>query len=140
MLGTRRCLAKLADGRPCRASPMRDQAYCLFHSPDHSAEVAEARKLGGIRRRREQTLSVAYDFEGLGSTESIGRILEIATLDALGLENSIARCRVLIAAALAASRLLEVGELEARLAALEAALGQHQRADDHAVFEQEASR
>src|ERR1035437_1027362 len=109
MLGTRRCLATLADGRPCRASPMRDQADCLFHSPDHSAEVAEARNVGGIRRRREQTLSVAYDFEGLGSTESIGRIIEIATLDALGLENSIARCRVLIADATAASRLLEVG-------------------------------
>jgi uncharacterized small protein (DUF1192 family) len=140
MLGTRRCLAKLADGRPCRASPMRDQAYCLFHSPDHSAEVAEARKLGGIRRRREQTLSVAYDFEGLGSTESIGRIIEIATLDALGLENSIARCRVLIAAATAASRLLEVGELEARLAVLEAAAGRGQAESQDAAFPAEAPR
>ena len=113
---------------------MRDQAYCLFHSPDHSAEVAEARKLGGLRRRRETTLAVAYDFEGLRSTESIGRVIEIATLDALGLENSIARCRVLIAAALAASRLLEVGELEARLAALEAALGREQGKDCGPVF------
>ena len=119
---------------------MRDQAYCLFHSPDHSAEVAEARKLGGIRRRREQTLSVAYDFEGLGSTESIGRVIEIATLDALGLENSIARCRVLIAAALAASRLLEVGELEARLAALEAAVGREQGKDGGAVFPAETEQ
>lgn len=105
-----------------------------------TAEAAEARKLGGIRRRREQTLSVAYDFVGLGSTESIGRIIEIATLDALGLENSMARCRVLIAAATAASRLLEVGALEARLAALEAALGQGRRADDDAVLGQEAPR
>jgi len=104
------------------------------------AEVAEARKLGGIRRRREQTLSVAYDFEGLGSTESIGRILEIATLDALGLENSIARCRVLIAAALAASRLLEVGELEGRLAALEAAVGQQRGVDDDSPFPAETER
>ena len=87
-----------------------------MHSPDHSVEAAEARKLGGLRRRREKTLAVAYDFEGLRTSESIERIIEIATLDALGLENSIARCRVLIAAASAASRLLEVGELEARLA------------------------
>ena len=85
-------------------------------------------------------LSVAYDFEGLGSTESIGRIIEIATLDALGLENSIARCRVLIAAAMAASRLLEVGELEARLTALEAALGRQQGADDDAAFPAEPAR
>ena len=118
---------------------MRDQAYCLFHSPDHSAEVAEARKLGGIRRRRETTLAVAYDFAGLGSTESIGRVIEIATLDALGLENSIARCRVLIAAALAASRLLEVGDLEARLAALEVAQARQAR-DDGPAFPVETER
>jgi hypothetical protein len=119
---------------------MRDQAYCLFHSPDHSAEAAEARRLGGLRRRRETTLAVAYDFAGLGSTESIGRIIEIATLDALGLENSIARCRVLIAAALAASRLLEVGELEARLAALEAAVGREQGKDGGPVFPAETEQ
>jgi hypothetical protein len=109
-----------------------------MHSPDHTAEAAEARKLGGLRRRREKTVSAAYDFEGLGSTTSIGRIIEIATLDALGLENSIARCRVLIAAALAASRLLEVGELEARLAALEAALGDlHKEGPSPLAFDDE---
>jgi hypothetical protein len=51
-------------------------------------------------------------------SKSIRRIIEIAIFDALGLENSIARCRVLISAAQAATRLLEVGELEARLASL----------------------
>jgi hypothetical protein len=111
----------------------------LWHSPDHTAEAAEARKLGGLRRRRERTVSVAYDFDGLGSTESIRRVIEIATLDALGLENSIARCRVLIAAATAASRLLEVGDLEARLAALEVALARQVR-DDNAAFPVETER
>lgn len=77
----------------------------------------------GRRRRREKTVSGAYDFEGLGSIEAIRRILEIATIDALGLENSIARARVLIAAALAATKLLETGELADRLAALEATAG-----------------
>jgi hypothetical protein len=38
-------------------------------------------------------------------------VLEIAVLDALGLDNSIARSRILIAASLAAARLLEVDEL-----------------------------
>ncbi len=140
MLGTRRCLAAVADGRPCRATPLREEPYCLWHSPDHTAEATEARKLGGLRRRRERTVSVAYDFEGLGSTESIGRVIEIATLDALGLENSIARCRVLIAAALAASRLLEVGELEARLAALEAAVGREQGKEGGPVFPAETEQ
>jgi hypothetical protein len=140
MLGKRACRAVLADGRLCPATPLRDEPFCFWHSPDHSAEAAEARRLGGLRRRREKTVSGAYDFAGLGSVESIGRIIEIATIDALGLENSIARCRVLIAAALAASRLLEVGELEARLAALEAPLGRQQGAHDDAAFPAEPAR
>lgn len=139
MTTKRVCRAATADGKRCPAAPLRDEEYCFMHSPDHSAEAAEARKLGGLRRRREKTLSIAYDFEGLRTSDSIERVLEIATLDALGLENSIARCRVLIAAALAASRLLEVGELEARLAALEAALGQA-RAADEAAFGNEEPR
>jgi hypothetical protein len=116
------CRQLLPSGRPCRAFPLRDSAFCFWHTPEKEEEAAEARRLGGLRRRREKTVAGAYDFAGLGSVESIRRILEIATLDALGLDNSIARARVLIAAALAAARLLEVGELEARVEALEAAL------------------
>ena len=42
--------------------------------------------------------------------------------DGLGLENGIARLRVLIAVATSATRLLEAAEFEDRLAAVEAAL------------------
>jgi len=45
------------------------------------------------------------------------------TFDALALENSVARGRLLLAAVLAGARLLEVGEMEERLVAVEAALG-----------------
>jgi hypothetical protein len=101
---------------------MRDSPRCFWHAPDREEDAAEARRLGGMRRRRERTVSGAYDFTGLGSIESIRRILEIATVDALGLENSVPRARVLIAAALAATKLLETGELAERLAVLEAAV------------------
>jgi hypothetical protein len=72
---------------------MRDSLRCFWHAPDREEDATEARRLGGLRRRRERTVSGAYDFAGLGSVESIRRILEIATLDALGLENSVARTR-----------------------------------------------
>ena len=88
----------------------------------------------GLRRRREKTVSGAYDFAGLGSIEAIRRILEIATIDALGLDNSIARARVLIAAVLAAAKLLETGELEERLAALEAAVRAGRAAAPETLF------
>jgi hypothetical protein len=129
-----RCTGSLPDGRQCRAWPLRGESFCLWHSPDREEEAAEARRLGGLRRRREKTVAGAYDFAGLGSIEAIRRILEIATIDVLGLENSIARARVLIAAVLAAAKLLETGELEERLAALEAVVRAGQRAAPEVLF------
>jgi hypothetical protein len=101
---------------------MQDEQFCFWHSPVHAEEAAEARRLGGLRRRRERTLQGAYEIDGLDSVPQIRRLLEVAVMDALGLENSIARTRVLVACAMAAARLLEVGELEARLEAIEATL------------------
>ena len=65
------------------------------------------------------TVRGAYEFNGLESVADIRRLLEIAALDVLGLENSIARARTLAYLAVAATKLLEVGELEARVAQLE---------------------
>ena len=118
------CAGIKDNGQPCRSSKLKDSDYCLMHSPEHQEEVAEARRLGGLRRRREVAVTGAYEFNGLESVADIRRILEIAVLDTLGLENSIARSRTLAYLAMAAIKLLEVGELEQRLAALEAAHGQ----------------
>ena len=109
-------------GDLCRATPLKKGDYCLMHSPEHAAEVAEARRLGGLRRRREVTVSGAYDFDGLETVADIRRILMIAAVDTLGLDNSIPRARTLISLVLAAAKLLETGELEQRLASLEAAV------------------
>ena len=123
MVLARTCKAHKQNGERCASSPLLDGDFCFWHSPDHAEEAAAARRLGGLRRRREHALAGAYDVDALASIPAIRRIVELAVLDALGLENSIARSRLLIAAALAAAKLLEVGELEERLASIEAALG-----------------
>lgn len=105
------CRFTHADGRPCGAPPLKKGSHCFWHAPDKSEEAAEARRLGGLRRRREKAVSGAYDLAGLRDTDAIRRVLEIAVLDALGLENSVARSRTLIAGALAATKLLEAEEL-----------------------------
>ena len=130
----RGCAQVMPDGRRCRATPLRDGPSCFWHAPEKEEEAAEARRLGGLRRRREKTLAGAYDFAGLGSIEAIRRIVEIATIDSLGLENSVARARVLIAAALAAAKLLETGNLEEQLAALEAAMRAGRAASPEVLF------
>ena len=113
------CRANKKNGQPCSAPRLRNSEFCFWHSPEHAKDVVEAGRLGGLRRRREKAVSGAYDFDGLESIKDIRRVLEIAILDTLGLENSIARARALIAGALAAAKLVEVGELEDRVQRLE---------------------
>ncbi len=119
----RACQAVKDDRSRCEAAPLTDGEYCFWHDPDHAEEVAEAGRLGGLRRRREKTVAAAYDLEGLGSIEQVRRLLEIAMLDTLGLENSVARSRTLAYLAQVALKALEVGEFQDRLQALEAAMG-----------------
>ena len=122
MVISRRCTGRRPDGQPCRMAPLLDSQWCWAHDPANTEAASEARRLGGHRRRREGTLSGAYDFEGLTSVDASRRLLEIAVLDSLGLDNSIGRARTLIAAAQAAAKLLETGELEERLRTLEGAV------------------
>ena len=121
----RGCMGLKENGEPCHSPKLQEGDYCLMHSPEHAEEVSEARRLGGLRRRREVAISGAFDFVGLETVSDICRLLEVAVLDTLGLENSIARNRTLAYLATSAIKLLEVGELEQRLESLEAAvLGQ----------------
>ena len=76
---------------------------------------------------REVAVSGAYEFAVLETVADIRHILEIGVLDTLGLENSIARARTLAYLAMTAIKLLEVGELEQRLAGLEAAIHGNKR-------------
>ena len=123
----RACKAIKEDGSRCQAAPLQDSDFCLFHSPDHAKEAAEARRLGGLRRRKEKTVAGAYDIDGLDDVPKIRRLLEIAVFDTLALENSVARSRTLAYLAQIALKALEVGEFETRLEALEATMGPRPR-------------
>ena len=117
------CQALKEDGSRCEAPPLVDEDFCFWHSPKHAEEVAEAGRLGGLRRRREKTVAAAYDLDGLDTVSQVRRLLQIAVMDTLGLENSIARSRVLAYLAQVALKTLEAGALQERLAALEVAMG-----------------
>ena len=130
----RHCAYRKEDGQTCRAAPLKEVEFRLMHSPEHAEDMAEARRLGGLRRRREVAVSGAYEFNGLETVAELRRLLQIAALDTLGLENSIARARTLGYLVGVAGKLLESGELEQRLAALEAAV-QGQKSLPESVFD-----
>lgn len=113
---------------------MRDAAFCFWHAPETAEEAAEARRLGGLHRRKKKTVASIYDFRGLRTIEDHQALLETAATETLALENSIPRNRVLAQIVGAGAKLLEVGELEERLRALELVQGPHGGGDEVDAF------
>ena len=125
MVMHRQCAFKTTMGEPCRMAPLTDSQFCWAHSPEHYQEAQDARRLGGLRRKREATISGAYDIESLNTIDGIRRLIEIAATDTLGMENSIARNRTLTDIAMVALRILELRDYERRMAALEQSVNPH---------------
>lgn len=120
LVGPRGCTHLMSDGRPCGATRRRAVALCWVHDANSAEEAAEARRLGGLRRRREQTLAVTYDLTGVSTPDELTRIVEIATLDTLAERSSLARARTLLAAARTGLHVRAETVTEARLRSLEA--------------------
>jgi hypothetical protein len=119
---TARCRATTLSGSPCSAQPVRGDGWCYWHAPDLAAERDEARRRGGkgksnaARAKKQLPAGVltSGELQGLVGV-TIKRVLTGATEPAIG--NSIAAlARAYIAVA-------EAGELEERLAELEARAG-----------------
>jgi hypothetical protein len=119
MVIRRQCAFRSETGKSCLMHPLKDGQFCWVHSPERIKEVQEARRLGGLRLKRESTISSAYQFESLTSVDGIRRIVEIALLDTLAMENSVSRNRTLAYLVQVALHTLELGNLEERIAALE---------------------
>jgi len=115
------CTYVMPSGRLCRATPLRDEPFCFWHSPETAEEAADARRLGGLHRRKKKTVGAAFGFRGLRTVEDNQALLETAAIETLALENSVDRNRALAGYASIGAKLIEVGDLEARLAVLEAA-------------------
>ena len=115
----RPCAATNAKGSSCRGAATTDSVYCRMHDPEQADAVAEGRRLGGFRRKREVTLDAAYELGDIGSVDGIRRLLDVAMHDAVALDSGVARVRVLIYGVRAAIELMRVTDLDARISALE---------------------
>ncbi len=91
--------------------------------------------MGGMRRKREATIRLAYDVGGLGSVDDIRRYAELAMNDTVSLDNGPQRNRLIFYGCQVAATLLKTGELEDRIESLEAAVKAH-KDDHHSVYEE----
>ena len=93
-----------------------------MHTPENADAMQEARRVGGLRKRREGTLEVIYEVDGMETVPQLRRVLKIAVMETLGLENSPARLRLRLNAVAVGAKLLETGELADQLAAIKGVL------------------
>lgn len=126
------CLGTNKSGEPCTLPPMYGFDYCYWHNPD--PDIAEKRRRGqsmGGKARHGRVISIPKHISvivepntpaTLRCIDDIFVLLEAAATYTFALENSCKRNRVLVSIAMVALRALEVGDLEERIAALEATL------------------
>lgn len=117
-----KCAAKTAAGKQCQMPPSAS-GYCFAHDPGRGGQRAKARRAGGKARHVPHS-AAATPAAQLDSLADARAILAYALAETLVMDNSILRTRALVAIAQAGIEAWKIGELEQRLAAIEAAMAQ----------------
>ena len=116
------CTATTTNGKACGAPALQGRPFCYAHDPERAQERADARRRGGYNRRTPKAHAPEGYPTRLRSVDDVTALLEATLRDTWAQENSGARTQALVRLAHGALKALEVGELEERLAALEARL------------------
>jgi len=117
-----KCKAKTQSGQVCRSQAIKDSQYCFIHDPAQGEARAQARKKGGERRRVPHAGNPESIPSQVRTIDDVLKVLDYALAEAMPLENSIQRGRLIVAIAGAFVEAIKTGELEQRLAAIEAVL------------------
>lgn len=121
------CQARKKDGAPCPNYAVRGSNFCFNHDPARAAQRAQSRSAGGrARHGRDIGQAGADETMSLDSMADALRLIAKAVNDALRMERSLNRSKVLISAALAYGKLFEVSEMAGRIEALERRLDELQ--------------
>ncbi|MDP9473636.1 MAG: hypothetical protein M3Q71_23750 [Chloroflexota bacterium] len=115
-----RCIGTNKDGGPCSAAPAPGRSYCLWHDPERAQERAGWRQQGGKSRSNKARARKQLPAESLTLPE-VQALLSVALKSVLAgrIEPGVANASASVARAIAA--LVQVGEMEARISALEEA-------------------
>ena len=117
-----RCTAHTKAGRRCSVAAGVD-GLCAFHSPSLGRARAIGRKRGGERQRIGHAADSTPPPAQVQTLGDVVAVLNYTLREALPLENSVQRGRLLVQLAHAFIEAIKAGEYETRLAALEAAVG-----------------
>jgi hypothetical protein len=110
-----KCKSRTKTGGKCSANA-GDTGFCWAHDPTLAEKRAQAHRQGGKQHRIPKVAGPAVQ---IASADDCLQLVNKVVVDTWELENSAARSRVLLQAASTAMDVLQIGELEERVKALE---------------------
>lgn len=116
-----RCKAKTKNGKPCLGYAIEGSKFCFTHEPKRAAERAIAHRRGGEHHPSQNDTPFPENINPRTAEGLLG-LMEHVIRDTWGIESSLARSRTLGYLAQIQKGVLEIGELEQRIAALETTL------------------
>lgn len=122
----RACVGTTTSGAPCRATPQTGSDFCFLHDPHKVEEQRRARSNGG-NTRAARVLSADTPAKDIKSVADVKGLLSqtIHQVRTGAIDPKIANCLGYLSGILL--KAIEVGDIEERLAAMEAVVGQSQR-------------
>lgn len=114
------CKATTKAGTRCQAKPIKGSSYCFSHDDNSAAARAAAHKLGGERTRTPHGGNLEIIPSEINTIQDARKILIYALAELAPMENSLQRVRAYLAIHDSFVISIANGELEARIAALEA--------------------
>jgi hypothetical protein len=122
----RACVGTSTSGAPCRATPQTGSDFCFLHDPHKVEEQRKARSNGG-NTRAAKVLSADTPAMDIKSVADVKGLLSetIHQVRTGAIDPKIANCIGYLSGILL--KAIEVGDIEERLAAMEAVVGQSQR-------------
>lgn len=113
--------AYVSNGKHCRGYAIQNSEFCYTHDPAKAKERKEARSRGGFARHGRQIgVTGETDIPGDGTrVEDVRLVLWRELVGVLSLEKSQSRARTVGSLAGVLFKAFEVGQLEARLTAIE---------------------
>lgn len=116
------CKATTTGGAPCQAQAIKENDYCFIHAPETLQARSLARRKGGENRHTPHFADESELPQTIQTLGDANKILKYILVEVIGMDNSIARARLLLSLYDSLVKSFEIGELEQRIAALEGAL------------------
>jgi hypothetical protein len=117
--GESRCQAMNSKGKPCGSGVAEGARFCFAHDPERAAEVAEARRLGGMNSRPKPSPAPPADLSTVDSRRAtLERVMDDLRSGSIGINLG----KTLIFAVHVGHELAKESELIEKLKVLEATL------------------